>query len=350
MTMRHISATAMTLTAAAALVLSACSTASDQASKSANAGPAPAASITKPSQLKIAYFSAGTGDSYLQSAIKAAHAEASKLGAKLDVFDGQFNAQTQYNQIQTALTSGKYNAFAVEPNDGNLLCNQLTKQAAAKGILVSVFNEPICGRAVKSGDQLWQPGTVTYVGGQTVGSYNQWVKSIMAANPSGGKVAVITGPDLNANTLVMRAAEKPIKANSKFKIVSEQTTDYSTPKAFTAAQTILQANPGLGIIISNYSGMTQGIVQAVNGAGKKGKVKVYDFGGDSWSLGAVKAGNIAQTVVMLPKQETIEAIDALADVVSGKKVDHFIDLTKSPKLPGTAFVTPQNVAKFTAEY
>lgn len=348
MTMRHIRAAAAALVAA--LALSACSTAVDQASKPASTSAGPSVSITKPSQLKIAYFSAGTGDSYLQAAIKAAHAEAAKLGGTLDVFDGQFDAQTQYNQIQTALTSGKYNAFAVEPNDGNLLCNLLTKQAVAKGILVSVFNEPICGRAVKDGDQLWQPGTVTYVGGQTVGSYDQWVTSIMAANPSGGRVAVVTGPNLNANTLVMRAAEKLIKANSKLKIVAEQTTDYSTPKAFAAAQTILQANPGLSIFISNYSGMTRGIVQAVNGADKKGKVKIYDFGGDNWSLSAVKDGNIEQTVVMLPQQETIEAIDALADVVSGKKVDHFIDLTKSSKLPGTAFVTAQNVDKFSAEY
>lgn len=349
MTMRHIPAAAITF-AAVALALSACSTASDQANSKASGGSGPSVSITKPSQLKIAFFSAGTGNSYLQAAIKAAQTKASGLGATLSVFDGQFDAQIQYNQIQTALTSGKYNAFAVEPNDGNLLCNQLTKQAAAKGILVSVFNEPICGRSIKEGDQLWQPGTVTYVGGQTVGSYNQWVKSIMSANPSGGKVAVITGPDLNANTLVMRAAEKPIKANSKFKIIAEQTTDYSTPKAFAAAQTILQANPGIDIFISNYSGMTRGVAQAVNGAGKKGKVKIYDFGGDKWSLGAVKAGDIAQTVVMLPKQEAIGAINALADTVNGKKVDHFIDLTKSAKLPGTAFVTAQNVGKFTAEY
>jgi len=349
MTMRHTRAAATTLVAAA-LALSACSTASDKASQSNSAGAGPSVSITQPSQLKIAYFSAGTGDSYLQAAIEAAHAEAGKLGATLNVFDGQFDAQTQYNQIQTALTSGKYNAFAVEPNDGNLLCNLLTKEAVDKGILVSVFNEPICDRAVKEGDQLWQPGTVTYVGGQTVASYDQWVKSIIDANPSGGKVAVITGPDLNANTLVMRAAEELIKANNKFEIVAKQTTDYSTPKAFAAAQTILQANPGLGIFISNYSGMTRGVVQAVNGAGKKGQVKTYDFGGDNWSLGAVKAGDIEQTVVMLPKQETIDAIDALADVVNGKTVDHFIDLTKSPKLPGMAFVTAQNVDKFTAEY
>lgn len=341
------------LAAVAVLALGACSTASDQASgggssRSASGGAKP--SITSPSQLKIAYFSAGTSNSYLQAAISAAKTWASQKGAKLDVFDGQFDAQTQFNQMQTALTSGKYNAFAVEPNDGNLVCNMLTKQAAAKGILVSIFNEPICGRATNSGDALWQPGTVTFVGGQTLGSYNEWIKQVMADNPNGGRVAVITGPDLNANTLVMRAAEKEMQANPKFKIVAQQTTDYTTPKGFTAAQTILQANPDLNIILSNYSGLSRGVVQAVDGAGRKGKVRVYDFGGDSWAIDAVKSGDLRQTVIMLPKQETIDALQALVDTVQGKQVPHFIDLTKSSTLPGTPFVTQANISQFKPEY
>ncbi len=272
------------------------------------------------------------------------------MGATLDVFDGQFDSRTQFNQMQTALTSEKYNAFAVEPNDGNLVCNMLTKQAPAQGIMVTIFNEPICGRATNSGDALYQPGTVTYVGGQTLDSYLEWVKQIVADNPNGGTVAVVTGPDLNANTLVMREAEKTLKANPKFKVVAEQTTDYTTPKAFSAAQTILQSNPDLNLIMSNYSGMSQGVVQAVNGAGRKGQVRIYDFGGDSWAVNAVKSGDLRQTVMMLPRQETIQALQALADKVQGKTVPQFIDLTKSTTLPGTPFVSASNATSFNPEY
>jgi ribose transport system substrate-binding protein len=340
---------AVALATIAATSLAACSTASDRASSGTSSGGG-GQKISSPADLKIAYFSAGTSNAYLQAAISAAKSTAGQMGAHLDVFDGQFSAQTQFNQMQTALTSGKYNAFVVEPNDGNLVCNLLTKQAAAKGILVSVFNEPICGRATNAGDQLWEPGTLTYVGGQTVGSYQQWVQQVIADNPGGGEVAVITGPDLNANTIVMREAEKALKANPKFNVVAEQTTDYTTPKGFAASQTILQAHPTLKIIMSNYSGLTRGVVQAVDGASRKGSVRIYDFGGDTWALNAMKSGDLRQTVMMLPKQETIDALQALADKVQGKQVPKFIDLTKSPTLPGTAFVSAGNLSKFTAEY
>ncbi len=341
---------ALAMAVSVSIGLSACSTASDQAASSSSSAAPGKPAISSPSQLKIAYFSAGSSNAYLQAGIAAAKDTAAKMSASLDVFDGQFDAQTQFNQMQTALTSGKYNAFAVEPNDGNLVCNMLTKQAPAKGILVTIFNEPICGRATNSGEALYQPGTVTYVGGQTLDSYQEWMKQVIADNPSGGKVAVLTGPDLNANTLVMREAEKALKADSKFKIVAEQTTDYTTPQAFSAAQALLQSHPDLNIIMSNYSGMSQGVVQAVNGAGRKGQVRIYDFGGDNWAVNAVKSGDLRQTVMMLPRQETIQALQALADDVQGKSVPHFIDLTKSKTLPGTPFVTATNATTFASEY
>ncbi|MFE7974061.1 sugar ABC transporter substrate-binding protein [Streptomyces shenzhenensis] len=304
----------------------------------------------KVSDLKIAYFSAGTSNAYLQAAIAAAKKKSKDLGVGLDVFDGQFDAQKQFDQIQTALTSGKYNAFAVEPNDGNLVCKLLTQQAPRKGILVSVFNLPICGRATRLGDATWEPGTVTYVGGQTLDVYEQWVTQVIKDNPDGAKIALISGPDLNANTICFQKAAKEFAKHKGFEVVAQQTTDYTTPKGNSAAQTILQANPDLNVIMSNFSGMSRGIVQAVNSAGRKGKVKIYDFGGDKWALNSVQKGDLEQSVMMLPAQETEEAIQALADHVAGKKVPHFINLTESSELPGTPFATRETVDTFRPEY
>ncbi|WP_329378709.1 sugar ABC transporter substrate-binding protein [Streptomyces sp. NBC_01716] len=345
---------ARTLGAAAAtlsvlLAAGACSVPADQsAGSSAAAGEAKGPK--KVADLKIAYFSAGTSNAYLQAAIAAGKKKASDLGVKLDVFDGQFDAQKQFDQIQTALTSGKYNAFAVEPNDGNLVCKLLTQQAPQKGILVSVFNLPICGRATKLGEETWEPGTVTYVGGQTLDVYEKWVDQVVKDNPDGAKVALISGPDLNANTICFKQAAKAFAQHKGFEVVARQSTDYTTPKGNSAAQTILQANPDLDVIMSNFSGMSRGIVQAVNGAGRKGKVKIYDFGGDQWALNSVRRGDLQQSVMMLPAQETEEAIQALADQVSGKTVPHFINLTESSELPGTPFATAATVGEFKPEY
>lgn len=325
----------------------ACSTGTETTSgATASAEVSAPTSVKSRADLKIAYFSAGTSNAYLQAAIDSAKKKAAEMGASIDVFDGQFNAQAQFNQLQTALTSGKYNAFAVEPNDGNLVCNLLTKQAPQKGVLVSIFNLPICGRATNLGEETWEPGTVTYVGGQTLDIYNEWIKSVMDENPDGGKIALISGPDLNANSISFFKAAEAFANNPKFTIVAKQTTDYTTPKAFQAAQTILQSNPDLDIVMSNFSGMTRGVVQAVGDR----NVKVYDFGGDAWALSNVKTGKLSQTVMMLPRQETIEALEALGLVADGKQAPKFVNLTKDDSLPGTPFANADNLSKFKSEY
>jgi len=328
-----------------AALATACSTGTESSSSSSAAASKPSG-VDGRKDLKIAYFSAGTSNAYLQAGIDAAKKKADEMGAELDVFDGEFDAQTQFNQMQTALTSGKYNAFAVEPNDGNLVCNLLTKQAPKKDVLVSVFNLPICGRATNLGEETWEPGTVTYVGGQTLDIYNEWIKTVMEENPDGGKIALISGPDLNANSICFFKAAKAFAKNPKFKVVAKQTTDYTTPRAFQAAQTILQSNPDLDIIMSNFSGMTRGVVKAV---GTK-DVKIYDFGGDAWALNNVKSGKLAQTVMMLPRQESIEALEALGMVADGETPPKFINLTEDESLPGTPFADKQNLSQFKGEY
>lgn len=330
--------------------LAACGTPSDSgnATSGSTSSAQPSTSLA-PDDLKIAFFSAGTNNTYLQAGIAGAKEAAKAAGAEIDVFDGKFDAQEQFNQMQSALTSGKYNVFVVEPNDGNLVCNLLSKQAVEKDILVSVFNQPICDRATKAGDEVWQPGTVTYVGGQTLDVYNAWIDRIIQENPDGGKVAVISGPDLNANTINLNTALKKLDG-AGFSVVANQKTDYSTPKAYAAAQTMLQANRDLDLIISNYSGMTQGVVQAAKAGNRLGSVKIYDMGGNKWALGAVADGQLAQTVIFLPRQEGFDAVDAVIKSVQGKEVPKFINLTESDVLPGTPFVTKDNVSKFTPEY
>ncbi|MDO9379635.1 MAG: sugar ABC transporter substrate-binding protein [Nocardioidaceae bacterium] len=342
MKLRHLTKAAA-LALSACLITAGCSTETPSATASNDIIDAP---VSDPADLKIAYFSAGASNAYLQASIDEAKKTAKEMGATLDVFDGQFDAQVQFDQMQNAITSGKYNAFAVEPNDGNLVCDILTKTAPEKKILVSVFNLPICGRATKLGDETHQPGTITYVGGQTLDVYQAWVASVIEENPDGAKIGLISGPDLNANSIAFFDAAKAFKKEDGFEVVAQQTTDYTTPKAFDAAQTIARANPDLDILMSNFSGMTRGVVEALAGQ----DIKVYDFGGDEWALKNVQDGNLAQTVMMLPRAETREAIEAIGSYVSGEEVPPFINLTESDQLPGTPFVTADNVADYTAEY
>ncbi|WP_449282202.1 sugar ABC transporter substrate-binding protein [Leucobacter sp.] len=332
---------------AGALLLAGCSSPSQNAAEnrqSTDGQPQP--TVESVDELKVAYFSAGSSNQYLQAAIDEAKSYAGERGFALDVFDGEFDAQVQFDQMQTALTSGKYNAFAVEPNDGNLVCNLLTQDAPAAGVMVAVFNLPICGRATNLGEETWEPGTVNYVGGQTLDVYEAWVDQGKQEYPDGAKIALISGPDLNANSIAFFQAAEAF-AEGPWEVVAQQTTDYTTPQAFQAAQTIMQANPELDVIMSNFSGMTRGVLQATAGS----EVAVFDFGGDQWALDNVESGSLASTIMMLPRQETRYALQGLVELVEGESTPKFVNLAALDSLPGgSPFVYPDNVDEYEAEY
>jgi len=339
------------LTLAVALALVGCSTPADTAPSSADAGDSaaagqPKAPVDKVSDLKVAAF-LGTDNSYLQANIQALKDVAADNGFTVDFFDPQWDAQKQYNQIQTAITSGKYNAFVVPAMDSNLMCTMLTKEAPAAGIVVVAENAPLCGRDTNSGEDTWAPGTLTFIGGQTLDVYQEWVQQVKKDYPDGAKIALIEGPQLASNAKNFdKAADEAF--TGKWQVVARQYTDYTTNQAFQAAQTILQANPDIDIIMSNYAGMSQGVVQAVDG---DPDVAVYDFGGDQWALNSVKDGKLKSTIMMLPYQETYLSGQVLVDLVEGKPVPKFINLTEAASLEGKSpFVYKDTVDQYKAEY
>jgi ribose transport system substrate-binding protein len=297
------------------------------------------------SKLKIAYFSAGSNNVYLQAGIKAAKDTAKKIGADMTVFDGSFDAQKQFNQMQNAITSKKFNAFVTEVVDPRQACKLLTQTAPKAGIVVSNANQPLCGQGLAVGVKQWSPGTLTFVGGtQGKQAFHDWFFQVAKDNPGPQKVLVLTGPDGSTQTLSTDLAIKELKkAYPQFKIVAEVRTDYSVAQAFAKTQPVLQAHPDLTILMGNYSDLTRGIAQAVGAAGKKGKYKIYDSGGSSWAFQALKAGDIVSTRVYTPYTEIAKSVLALDSAWKGKKVPRNQDLF-------TAVVTKDNISKYKSEY
>ena len=79
-----------------------------------------------------------------------------------------------------------------------------------------------CDRAINEGEALWSPGTLNYVGGsQGRNFFSDWIMDVAKENPGKQKVAVVTGPDLNANTINTDLALKDVKAKyPDFEIVA----------------------------------------------------------------------------------------------------------------------------------
>ncbi|PJJ61705.1 sugar ABC transporter substrate-binding protein [Compostimonas suwonensis] len=329
---------AIGIAAASILAFSACaSSGSDSGSSADSSGGAG-------EPIKIGYFIPGTNNSYVGTNVTAAEETAQKLGVDLEVVSANWDAATQTNQFDTALARKTYNAWLVAAVAPEQACGSI-KDAMAAGIKVFVTNQGLCG------DDTYTEGTLGFVGGQTLALYDGWFSKIAEDNPDGGKIALLTGPNLNYNTNNALAAFKDdIESDSKFDVVSNQQSDYTTATAFDVAQATLQANPDLKIYAANYAEMTKGIVEAVEAAGLTGKVKVYDFGGNEWATGAVADGTVALSLPMLPYTEVQKSVEELVDAWNGKEIPQVLDLSKELTFTGAPYLTKDNVSEFTAEY
>ncbi|PLR94878.1 sugar ABC transporter substrate-binding protein [Bacillus sp. T33-2] len=289
---------------------------------------------------RLAYFSVGSSNTYLQAEIASAERTAERLGFHIDIFDGQFDSFKQYEQIESAIALNQYDAFVVQANDGRLLCDMVTKVAPSKGIKVAAINSTMCGA------KDWQEGTISFVSGQQYEVYEGIIRKIFTDNPAGGKIAGVSGPHTGSNAINMKKAfNKLAREYPQWQLVDFVETDYTSSKSYEVTQKLLQQHGDINAVFSNYSGITVGVVEAVKTA-KRENVKIYDFGGDEWAFRALEEGLIEMSTIMLPNEEVQRAIEAVNESLKGNHVDKFIDLTKDPILPGTPYVTKENIQHF----
>lgn len=299
--------------------------------------------------LKLAFFSVGDNNTYLLAGIKGAEAAAKQYGASIHVFNGNFDGPTQLAQVTSAIAGGGYDGFVLEPNNGAQLCSAVKATIKAK-IVIGITNVPACNAAYT---QVY-PGTVIFVGGQSPGDYTQWYQQGFKS-AKGGQFGVLVGPATQGNSLTAQQVLSSIasKYSSWKNVGGIQPTDYQASEALTKTQDMLSSNPGITLLFSNYSGQTPGAISAIDSAGKKGKVKIFDLGGDSVMFNDVANGQVASTEVYLPYEEEERAVQAVVAKLSGLPtlggvpVGKYWDLTKDPRLHGLSpFVTKANIAAY----
>lgn len=301
--------------------------------------------------LKLAYYSVGSNNTYLQAGIKAAEATAKKFGESIDVFDGEFDGGKQLNQVVQGVTSGEYDGIILEPVNSQQLCTAAT-QAIETEIPIGITNVPIC----TAGYEEAYEGTAIFVGGQSEKVYEEWFDQGLEAAP-GGEFGVMNGPPTQGNTIRAREVldEAIIPKFPEWEEVAFDYTEYQASVALSKTQTLLQKNPDVSAIFSSYAGQTPGIISAVKAAGKQEQAQIYDLGGDKTMFKALENGEIASTLVYLPEQEAERAVQAVVAEASGLselegvEVGTFWDLTKDPDLHGlNPFVTKATIPKFHA--
>jgi ribose transport system substrate-binding protein len=293
--------------------------------------------------LKIAYLTGGSTTTFLTTENSAVLDTARAAGASIQMFDPAFDPTTQYDEMANVISGGKFNSIILTPISAQVMC-PLVKKAIAKGIEVVTGIDPVCGLSYANGAATWYPGTLEAVSAQTPIWWDAYFDFIAKANPSGGEAAIFTGPSILPLTVNTNNAAKKVFAGTKLTVVSTSAGDYTSATAFTMAADVFKAHPHVRVVVSNYSGMTQGIIAAAKQAGILKSLRIYDVGGSKQALQLIASGTLAMSSPLVPATFGKLAAQALIEHADGKTVAHYID----PIYP-LRFITKSNWQQFEAE-
>jgi ribose transport system substrate-binding protein len=300
----------------------------------------------------VAAFLASSANTYWQAALEGVREAAADAGADINitVFDSEFDANIQKNQLRDALVSEQFDVWFIGPNDGSALVQEIT-EAVGKDIAVGCTLVP-CGADIRATEVqidgvVAEAGIPFYENGQHLGELT--VKACGDDDPC--KVVWMPGlPSLPLEKARTDGLMSVLNEHSNIEVVATQGGEYLAAPALEATQDILQANPDTSVIVSSGDQMIVGAEKAVRAAGVEGEVALIGNGATTDGVEAIDEGRWFGSAAYLPKTEAKEVADLLFKVargeqdVEGRWIDP-LELTGADPL-----ITKENADSFEPEF
>ena len=310
--------TAAALSAAALVMLSACTT---PAATTAPSGPATESGSAAPSApaegLKITILAKNLGNPYFETSTKGAEAAAGEIGATTELVgpaEAAADAQVQY--IETA-TQQKVSAIELSANDQTALCDSV-KAAQAAGVKVVTFDSDAPGCR----DLFINQATAEGIAMSLVE---------MAVDQSGGsgEIAVLsaTANATNQNAWIESMKTELAASHPDIKLVEVAYGDDQDQKSFDETASLLQKYPNLKVIVAPTTVGIAAAARYISTSDAKGKVMVTGLGTPNDMRSYVKDGTVKEFARWNPEDLgylTTYAVKALVDgTITGAEGDKF---------------------------
>ena len=299
--------------------------------------------------LKIAYLTECVNNPYCGARLQGLEEAAAEYGMEVQVFDADFNPQTQLTQVQDAIQQG-FDGYIFMPVADAPGCSafellQETGQPVATG------NSPMCG------NQDFTEGSIGMAAMQTEQFFQDHVENAFASC-EGECQAMAVGGYLGSDlfTRWQNAIQKAAAKYPNVTVVVDQPGDFDPGTALQLTQDALQANPDISIIVSSWDDMTRGVEQGVEAAGKiPGEdVRIYSVGGTAEAANRIRDGRWNGTSILLPYEESYFPVVHLARFfANGEETPGFTNLAEAPTVtdgPGSVYLDQQNIDTFTPQY
>ncbi len=187
---------------------------------------------------------------------------------------------------------------------------------------------------------------IAYIGSSNTDAGKQAGQIAVKALPDGAKCIGFVGLPGADNARERIEGMKAALAGSKVELTDVRGDDIDQTRAKRNVEDALAANPDITCMVGFYSYNTPRIYEVLKESGKLGQITVIGFDEDPITLGGVREGTIAGTVVQQPFEWGYQGMKLMAKYLEGDK--SVVPAGKLVIIP-TKVIDKSNVDAFEAE-
>ncbi len=284
---------------------------------------APASAQTK---FTVGYTNIADSD-FFPNMVRKSFIEAAKADVAIDVkfTDANNDITKQLDQIDNFIAQ-KVRAIVVVPVDYEGITPGI-ERANKAGIPVVTLNIQAKG------------GKSTFVGSKNLDAGRMQGEFMVKALPQGAKVMYLQGtPGLYHSMEREQGFMAALKARKDVTVLSSLSGNYGRAEGMKIAEDWVQRYPKFDAIVAANDQMALGALQALKTAGRKG-VLISGIDGTADAKAAIKAGDMAQSVLQNGQVQAQGAFKVLSELKAGKPAPADV-------LVPFESITKDNVAKY----
>lgn len=249
----------------------------------------------------------------IQSAV-----EASGNTFELVTAGDQTNVANQVKQLED-LIAKKVDAIILSPMDANAVIPVLKKAKEANIPVILV------DQTIEAGNEDLY---VTYIGTDNFNAGKEAGVKVAEWLANTGNVMIVRGANGSSAGDQRVDGFKAGIEGTGIKIIGEQAGDWKNDKAMQVTENMLQSNSDVQAVFTASEVMVDGILQALDGAGKT-DVKIMAVDGSKKAVDLIEAGDLTGTMAQFPQVMGKTAVDTILGVLDGSidaaEVDKYID-------------------------
>ena len=243
------------------------------------------------------------------AAANLAKKEGDKLGVEILIQDAEGSSAKQSSELRNAVVQG-VDGIILAPVDVNALVPAIDDVIDAKVPIITVDRKVTASKV-----------PLAYFGVDNVAAGEAMANYVISKFPNGAKIFFLTGQlgSSTANERIKGVHQALAAGGAKYKIVSEQSGDFSRARALTVTQNVLSSLPETpDAIIASNDDMAFGVLQAMQEARvPQNKILVVGLDALPEALPLIRDGVLAASVED-PLAQATTAVDAFVASLRNK--------------------------------